>query len=385
MAKKITRAKMDAGLPRVVVHRVARDGQELRVVVEAEKVPERINWAQRILGIPRVWSVSQGQGVKVAVLDTGIDVDHPDLAAAIMDTKDFTGDGIEDTNGHGTHTAGIIGARLNDVGFVGVAPKTKLLIGKVLGRGGRGSFEWIARGIAWAVSRGAHIISMSLGGRSSTHRMFVAVHEALVKGRCVITAAGNEGSLFQNSIGYPGRYGGVITVASHDENGNPSGFSSRGGEVDFMAPGSNIWSTYKNGGYATLSGTSMATPFVSGQIALLRSLAPGLTLAEIEAQLTATARSVDELNPDYASQLGTGEPDVAASLGCHWADVEPDATHDLLNNTCDDDVDIADVMVVAVQWGQLQPPGSVYDNDHDGDVDVVDIMRVASRWGWRRQ
>ncbi len=268
-AKKTTKVKMDAGLPRIVVHHVVKDTRELGAV--AEEVPERINWAQSILGIPKVWRETQGLGVKVAVLDTGIDVDHPDLAAAIVDTKDFTGDGIEDTNGHGTHCAGVVGARLNDVGFVGVAPKAKLLIGKVLGKGGRGSFEWIARGIEWAVAKGAHIISMSLGGQVSTNRLFTAVHEALSKGRCVVCAAGNEGSLFQNSIGYPGRYGGVITVASHDENGNPSGFSSRGGEVDFMSPGSNIWSTYKNGGYATLSGTSMATPFVAGLAALIIS------------------------------------------------------------------------------------------------------------------
>lgn len=268
-ARKAPKVKMDAGLPRVVVHHVVKDEQELSEV--AEEVPERINWAQSILGIPKVWRETQGQGVKVAVLDTGVDVDHPDLADAIVGTKDFTGDGIEDTNGHGTHCAGIIGARLNDVGFVGVAPQVKLLIGKVLGKGGQGSFEWIVRAIEWAVAKEAHIISMSLGGPVSGHQLFVAVHEALVKGRFVICAAGNEGSLFQNSIGYPGRYGGVITVASHDENGNPSGFSSQGGEVDFMAPGSDIWSTYKDGGYATLSGTSMATPFVAGLAALIVS------------------------------------------------------------------------------------------------------------------
>ncbi len=268
-SKGRTEVRMDAGLPRVLVHRAVKDLRALRRV--AEEVPERINWAQRILGIPSVWQVTQGEGVKVAVLDTGIDVDHPDLADAIVDSKDFTGEGVEDTNGHGTHVAGIIAARLNEVGFVGVAPKAGLLVGKVLGKGGKGSFEWIAQGIEWAIAKGAHVISMSLGGSTSTHRLFVTVHEALVKGRFVVCAAGNEGSLFQNSIGFPGRYGGVITAASHDENGNPSGFSSRGGEVDFMSPGSNIWSMYKDGGYATLSGTSMATPFVAGLAALIIS------------------------------------------------------------------------------------------------------------------
>ncbi len=112
---------------------------------------------------------------------------------------------------------------------------------------------------------------MSLGGPVSSNRLYQAIHMALAKGVFIICAAGNEGSLFQNSIGYPGRYGGVITVAAHDRNGNRSGFSSRGGEIDIMAPGSNIWSTYKDGGFAELSGTSMAAPFVAGLSALIVS------------------------------------------------------------------------------------------------------------------
>ena len=261
--------KAQFGLPRITVHQKVASLAGLKTVAETQR--EQINWAQSLLGIPHVWDSTMGKGVKVAVLDTGIDTDHQDLANAIIDTEDFTGDGVEDVNGHGTHCAGIIGARLNDVGFVGVAPKSQLLVGKVLGNDGRGEFSWIAQGIAWAVQKGAHIISMSLGGPASSNELFNAIHMALAKGVFVICAAGNEGSLFQNSIGYPGRYGGVITVASHDRNGNRSGFSSRGGEIDIMAPGSNIWSTYKNGGYAELSGTSMATPFVAGLAALIGS------------------------------------------------------------------------------------------------------------------
>jgi subtilisin family serine protease len=177
----------------------------------------------------------------------------------------------------------------------------------------------------------------------------------------------------------------VIAVAALDEQRLKTSFSNYGSWVDLAAPGESIYSTYPMDGYGWWSGTSMAAPFVSGQIALLRSLAPWLTLDQIEGQLMTKARSVDALNPDYAGQLGAGEPDVAASLGCHWADVEPDATHDILNNTCDDDVDIADIQAVAAQWHRPQPPGSVYDNDHDGDVDIVDIQRVASHWGWTRQ
>lgn len=257
------------GLPRVKVHRQAANPTELLMLAQGDR--EQINWAGTILGVPDVWTQTQGQGVKVAVLDTGVDLDHPDLEEGIVGYEDFTGDGIEDINGHGTHCAGIIGARLNDTGFVGVAPECELLIAKVLGNDGSGAFSWIADGVLWAVEQGAQIINMSLGGPFSSHRLYQAIHIALARGVMVVCAAGNEGSLFQNNIGYPGRYGGVITVASHDENGNRSGFSSRGGEIDVMAPGSNIWSTFKDGGYAELSGTSMAAPFVAGLSALIVS------------------------------------------------------------------------------------------------------------------
>ena len=257
------------GLPRITVHQQVTSEAELKVVAETQG--ERINWAESLLGIPSVWIETMGQGVKVAVLDTGIDTDHPDLKEAIVETRDFTGDGIEDINGHGTHCAGIIGARLNSVGFVGVAPKCDLLIGKVLGNDGRGDFAWIADGVDWAVEQQPGIISMSLGGPVSSNNLYKSIHRALTEEVFIICAAGNEGSLFQNSIGYPGRYGGVITVASHDRDGNRSGFSSRGGEIDVMAPGSNIWSTYKDGGYAELSGTSMAAPFIAGLAALIVS------------------------------------------------------------------------------------------------------------------
>ena len=258
----------DAALPDVEIGRFAKDEAELEQITTQR---DRGNWATFLTRLPEVWQRTMGTGVRVAVLDTGIDTNHPDLQAAIADTRDFTGDGIEDANGHGTHCAGIIGARLNGVGFVGAAPKCKLLIGKVLGNNGSGSFQGIAEGVDWAVEQGAHIISMSLGGPSSSPLLYRSIAMALAKGVHVICAAGNSGNMFSNSIGFPGRYGGVITVASHDRNGNPSGFSSHGGELDFMAPGSDIWSTYKNGGYQELSGTSMATPFVAGISALIVS------------------------------------------------------------------------------------------------------------------
>ena len=160
------------GLPRITIHKEAHTSEELKEMATIQR--ERINWAESLLGIPNVWTETMGEGVKVAILDTGIDTDHPDLKDAIIDTEDFTGDGIEDLNGHGTHCAGIVAARLNNVGFVGVAPKSDLLIAKVLANNGRGDFAWIAKGVDWAVERGAHIISMSLGGPSSSNSLFKA-------------------------------------------------------------------------------------------------------------------------------------------------------------------------------------------------------------------
>ncbi|MGF1731754.1 S8 family peptidase [Photobacterium kasasachensis] len=259
----------DCCTPKYLVNQEVTNEKQLQKMTDQER--ERINWAGRILGLPDVWRLTQGEGVKVAILDTGIDTDHPDLKEAIIASKDFSGDGIEDVDGHGTHCAGIVGARLNGVGFVGVAPKSQLMIGKVLSNNGNGPYSWLIEGIYWAVDNGAQIISMSLGGPSSDSELYKAIQYALYHGVFVICAAGNEGGLFTNSIGYPGKYGGVITVASHDSDGNPSGFTSRGGEVDVMGPGSDIWSTFRNGGYATLSGTSMATPFVAGLAALIAS------------------------------------------------------------------------------------------------------------------
>jgi subtilisin family serine protease len=259
-------------LPKHQVISIAKSFKDLEAKVDTiSSLRERIIWAERILNMPDSWKKSQGKGIKVAVLDTGIDPEHPDLKKAIIGTHDFTGDGIQDVNGHGTHCAGIIGARLNGIGCVGVAPKCNLLIAKVLDNNGSGSYEWIANGIDWAIQQNADIISMSLGGPSTTPVMHRSIHLALAEGKSIFCAAGNDGSLGGNCIGYPGRYGSVITIAAHDRSGNPAGFSSRGGEIDFMAPGTEIWSTYKDSGYAELSGTSMATPFAAGMGALILS------------------------------------------------------------------------------------------------------------------
>ncbi len=355
-----------------------------------DSAPSTAQYANEHLDLSLAHELSTGSGVVVAVLDTGVQLDHPALAPHLVAGYDFLdgdtvpadegngldddGDGlVDEATGHGTHVAGIV---------LLVAPESQIMPLRVLNSDGVGSAFQVAQAMIYATDHGAQVLNLSLGTALPSDVLLEGVNYARSAGVMVVAAAGNLNSTEPQ---YPAASEGVIAVAALDNQRLKASFSNYGPWVDLAAPGESIYSTYPIDGYGWWSGTSVATPFVSGQIALLRSLAPWLTLAEIEAQLAAKARSADVLNPDYAGQLGGGEPDVAASLGCHWADVEPDATHDLLNNTCDNDVDIVDVMAVVVQWGQPQPPGSVYDNDHNGDVDVVDIMRVASRWGWTRQ
>jgi thermitase len=334
--------------------------------------------------------LSTGSGMVVAVLDTGAQLDHPALASQLVAGYDFVdddtvpadeGNGLDDdddelvdeTVGHGTHVAGIV---------LLVAPESRIMPLRVLNSDGVGSVFQAAEAIIYATDQGAQVLNLSLGTGLQSQVLQEAVDYARAAGVMIVAAAGNLNSTEPQ---YPAADEGVIAVAALDEQQLKTSFSNYGSWVDLATPGESIYSALPTDGYGWWSGTSMATPFVSGQIALLCSLAPWLTPAQIEGQLLTKALNLDDLNPDYAGQLGAGEPDVAASLGCHWADVEPDATHDILNNTCDDDVDIADVQTVASQWNLPQPPGSVYDNDHDGDVDVVDVQRVANCWGWIRQ
>ena len=211
----------------------------------------------------------------MAVLDTGIDATHPDLAAALDDVKDFTGSalGTLDRVGHGTHTAGTIAARNLGRAVVGVAPQCRLLVGKVLGDDGSGSDQNVAAGIDWAVAAGADLISMSMGSPEPSPAIQQSLAAAIAAGKFVICAAGNDGrgaadDGTPDEIDYPGRLPQAIAIGAVDDQALVADFSSRGAEVCVAAPGVNIISTFPGGGYAQLSGTSMATPFVTGVLAL---------------------------------------------------------------------------------------------------------------------
>jgi subtilisin family serine protease len=243
-----------------------------RVEAVFTSMAETIDWGIKLVGVPNLWRHTKGEGIKVAVLDTGIALEHPDLRDSIADAKDFTKSksGPSDVAGHGTHVAGTIAARENSSGVIGAAPKCKLIIGKVLGDNGSGSAKSVSQGVYYAIDKGADIISMSLGSSSSSAMIHNSIKAAVKAGIFVVVAAGNEGPKI-GTVGYPGRYDETITVGAIDSNKRIAKFSSRGTSVTIAAPGKDILSTYPPKGLAKLSGTSMATPLVSGIVALMLS------------------------------------------------------------------------------------------------------------------
>lgn len=229
------------------------------------------SWGITSLNIPSLWTQTRGKGIKVCILDTGVAATHPDLVGAVVNTRDFTGSkfGAYDVQGHGTHVSGIIAARDNALGVVGVAPEASLYVGKVLGDDGYGQIPWIVNGIRWAIDQKVDIISMSLGSPDEDPALHDAIRQAYSKNIAIFAAAGNDGNNPNlDSINWPARYPEVISVGSIDRSLLRSDFSSTGTRIDIMAPGGQIISTYPPRNYVVLSGTSMATPFAAAVGAL---------------------------------------------------------------------------------------------------------------------
>jgi subtilisin family serine protease len=234
----------------------------------ANNSTETMNWGLACEGIPNIWKITKGRNIKVAILDTGIAQRHQDLADSIAGASDFTGSGgVEDKLGHGTFCAGVVGARQNNFGVVGVAPECQLLIGKVVANNGACYDQAVINGVNWAITQGADIISMSIGTPVSS----VLLHNTIIAASqkaCIVCAAGNNG-LVLDAINYPARYPETIGVGAIDRNKRLAGYSSRGDRVDIVAPGDKIVSCWPPNGMAMLSGTSMACPFVAGIVALM--------------------------------------------------------------------------------------------------------------------
>jgi major intracellular serine protease len=291
---------------------------EFKVESVVVSPPGTIEGGLHMLSIPSLWQETRGQGIKVAVLDTGIAYNHPHLSEAIGECEDFTGSkaGPADLDGHGTHVAGIIAARKDGSGVVGVAPMAELLIGKVLGDNGTGLFKALEKGIRWAINREADIISLSLGSSLYDESVHDAVKKAVEKGIFVICAAGNHGRDL-DAVQYPAKFPETVAVGAIDRNFNVTDYSSRGDRVDIAAPGEKVLSTYPPRIFAVLNGTSMATPFVSGVVALMlakhrnpeyESKTPVVTQKDLIEHLRKTAIDIGPTGPDPDSGFGLINP-----------------------------------------------------------------------------
>ena len=230
----------------------------------ASAVPQL--WDLDMYLIQKAWELGiDGTGVSVSVDDTGCDENHPDIPEAIA-RRSFVGGDTGDRNGHGTWCVGRVLGRNG----IGIAPGASLIVAKVLSDSGQGSTSGINAARVWAADNGADVISESLGGGGSSQSDINSINAAYEKGvQLVVAAAGNSGYRGGNTIGYPGRYLETFCIGSHDRNKRISSFSSGGRELDIATPGENVISCRPGGGYQTMSGTSMATPFFAGLMALV--------------------------------------------------------------------------------------------------------------------
>ncbi|SFF95663.1 thermitase . Serine peptidase. MEROPS family S08A [Planifilum fulgidum] len=246
-------------------------------------------WGPQKVQAPAAWDVTRSSSdTWIAIIDTGVQYDHPDLAGKVVRGYDFVDDDWDpyDGNGHGTHCAGIAAAVTNNGrGIAGMAPNATIYAVRVLNNSGSGTLDDVANGIIHAADSGADVISLSLGASVGATTLKNAVDYAWNKGVVVVAAAGNNGTSLPT---YPAYYSNAIAVAATDSNDNKASFSNYGSSwVDVAAPGVNIVSTYRGSSYASLSGTSMATPHVAGLAGLLD--AQGRSASQIRAAIENTA------------------------------------------------------------------------------------------------
>ncbi len=289
-------------------------------------------------GAPEAWTQSSGNGVLVAVLDSGIQLDHPDLSKSLWrNTGETAGNGVdddgngyvddvfgasikqlngnvEDDNGHGTHVAGIVAAQAgNGTGGSGIAPGARIMSVKVLDANRSGDSSQLAKGIRYAVDQGAKILNISINGDGTSPDLDDALRYAGQKGATVVASAGNNSRDLDITPSFPASSTepAVLTVTASEQTGGLLGIANRGlRTVDLAAPGGNILSTARGSGYELRQGTSMAAPFVSGSLALLAAARPDLSQETLRAALVQSAPQPTLL----AGLLGSGALNVATAL-----------------------------------------------------------------------
>jgi thermitase len=270
-------------------------------VVQAAGAPDdpylSEQWALTMVKAADAWGITVGRpDVTVAILDTGIDLDHPDLASKIISNVNFTtSPTVDGICSHGTHVAGIAAACTNNgIGIAGLGYSSSLMNVKVIGDDGLGYYSWVTKGVIWAADNGARVINLSLGGSSASSTLESAVNYAWNKGVVVVAAAGNDGN---STPCYPAYYTNCIAVAATDWCDNLASWSNRGDWVDVAAPGRYIYSTVANNSYDYMGGTSMASPHVAGLAALVFTVATdtngnGRLNDEVRARIQATCDDI---------------------------------------------------------------------------------------------
>lgn len=258
-----------------------------------------------------------GKGVRVAILDTGIDTNHPDLTVAggvcvaeVCSTKIP----YDDNFGHGTHVAGVIAAKKNNIGIVGMAPNVSLYSIKALDSTGSGTTADIAKGVEWAIQNKIDILNLSISISVNDRPLDLMLQEAYKKGIVIVAAAGNEGGAgVANTVTYPGKYSSVISVGAVNADNTKEFNSSTGPEMELSAPGYRIYSTFPKeldnedyvvDGYFELTGTSMAAPHVTGVLALYKEQHPGLSNVKLREILQKTAKDLGTAGRDETFGFG---------------------------------------------------------------------------------
>lgn len=290
---------------------------QIKDIGSIQQLSEIYDWGIQDLKIPDVWLETKGENTRVMIIDSGMS-NHPDIGDNELTrlAKSFNKETVIDKNGHGCIVSGIVGAKLNSTGIVGVAPECKLIPVKVLNKQGRTDDKILKKALEYAIKVKPDVINMSLGSWEAQKDLEPLYKKLIYELNIpIVCAAGNEG---KRGVMYPAKYPYTISVGSYKKDRTLSEFSaySELGHVDFVAPGDEILSTYLNKQYAVMSGTSMAAPFVSGILALIISKYKknneSYTSEQLRTLLATVAIDVGKVGKD--EKFGHGIIDVASAL-----------------------------------------------------------------------
>lgn len=312
---------------------------EIKEIGPIDQLSDHYGWGLKDLQIPESWAETQGEDVVVMVIDSGLS-NHPDLDGNELKiaSKSFLKESVLDKQGHGSHVNGIIGSKINSTGIVGVAPKAKIISVKVLNKHGRTDDSILKKALEYAIKIKPDIINLSLGSYAKQTELEPLYKKIIFELNIpIVCAAGNEG---KKGVMYPAKYPYTISVGSYKEGRTLSEFSAfeNVNDVDFVAPGDEILSTYLDKKYAVMSGTSMAAPFVSGILALLISKykknGRSYTVEELRSLLTSASIDVGKVGRD--NKFGNGIINLQRALreieGNGLTDIIPNKNKNWIDN-----------------------------------------------------